>query len=73
VVAAHVMNGGRTIRGIILGDTNAEEFLPKLIELQSLGRFPLEKLVTYYDFADINTAIDDSLEGRAVKPILRFS
>jgi aryl-alcohol dehydrogenase len=71
-VTSHVMNGGRTIRGIILGDTNPEEFLPKLIELQALGRFPLEKLVTFYPFKDINRAIEDSLSGRCVKPILRF-
>ena len=71
-VTSHVMNGGRTIRGIILGDTNPEEFLPKLIELQALGRFPLEKLVTFYPFKDINRAIEDSLNGKCVKPILRF-
>ncbi|HEY1720661.1 MAG TPA: NAD(P)-dependent alcohol dehydrogenase [Magnetospirillaceae bacterium] len=71
-VASHVMNGGRTVRGIILGDTNAEEFLPKLIELYQLGRFPIDKLVTFYPFKDINRAIEDSLSGRAVKPILRF-
>ncbi len=71
-VTSHVMNGGRTIRGIILGDTNPEEFLPKLIELNALGRFPLEKLVTFYPFKDINRAIEDSLNGKCVKPILRF-
>jgi aryl-alcohol dehydrogenase len=69
---SHVMNGGRTIRGIILGDTNPEEFLPKLIELHALGRFPVEKLVTFYPFKEINRAIDDSLTGKCVKPILRF-
>jgi aryl-alcohol dehydrogenase len=71
-VPSHVMNGGRTIRGIILGDTNPEEFLPKLIELHALGRFPLEKLVTFYPFKNINQAIEDSLGGKCVKPILRF-
>ena len=71
-VTSHVMNGGRTIRGIILGDTNPEEFLPKLIELHGLGRFPLEKLVTFYPFKDINQAIEDSLAGKCVKPIVRF-
>jgi aryl-alcohol dehydrogenase len=71
-VTSHVMNGGRTIRGIILGDTNPEEFLPKLIELHALGRFPLERLVTFYPFKDINRAIEDSLSGKCVKPILRF-
>ena len=71
-VTSHVMNGGRTIRGIILGDTNPEEFLPKLIELHAIGRFPLEKLVTFYPFKDINRAIEDSLQGKCVKPIIRF-
>jgi aryl-alcohol dehydrogenase len=71
-VTSHVMNGGRTIRGIILGDTNPEEFLPKLIELYALGRFPLEKLVTFYSFKDVNRAIEDSLNGKCVKPVLRF-
>jgi aryl-alcohol dehydrogenase len=37
-----------------------------------LGRFPIEKLVTFYSFKDINKAIDDSLNGKCVKPILRF-
>jgi aryl-alcohol dehydrogenase len=69
----HVMTGGRTIRGIIEGDANPDVFLPKLIELQRLGRFPIEKLVTYYRFEDINKAIDDALSGAVVKPILRFS
>jgi len=71
-VPSFVMNGGRTVRGIILGDANPEEFLPKLIELHALGHFPVEKLVAFYPFAEVNRAIDDSLAGRCVKPVLRF-
>jgi aryl-alcohol dehydrogenase len=71
-VTSHVMNGGRTIRGIILGDTNPDEFLPKLIELQALGRFPIEKLITFYKFKDVNQAIEDSLAGKCIKPVLLF-
>jgi aryl-alcohol dehydrogenase len=36
------------------------------------GRFPLERLVTYYDFDQINQAVDDSEEGRTIKPILKL-
>jgi aryl-alcohol dehydrogenase len=67
-----IMVGGRTIRGIIEGDSNPEVFLPKLIELYMLGRFPFDKLVKFYPFEEINTAVDDALSGRTVKPILRF-
>jgi aryl-alcohol dehydrogenase len=66
----HVMTGGRTIRGIIEGDSNPDVFLPKLVELYRLGRFPIDQLVTFYPFAEINTAIDDALSGKVVKPIL---
>jgi aryl-alcohol dehydrogenase len=67
-----IMVGGRTIRGIIEGDSNPEVFLPKLIELYLLGRFPFDKLVKFYPFDEINAAVDDALGGRTVKPILRF-
>jgi aryl-alcohol dehydrogenase len=67
-----IMVGGRTIRGIIEGDSNPDVFLPKLIELFMLGRFPFDKLVEFYPFEAINTAVDDALSGRTVKPILRF-
>lgn len=68
----HVMTGGRTIRGIIEGDANPDVFLPKLIELYRLGRFPIDKLITFYPFADINKAIEDALSGKVIKPVLRF-
>jgi aryl-alcohol dehydrogenase len=69
----HVLTGGRTVRGIIEGDANPDAFLPKLIELHRLGRFPIDKLVTFYPFRDINRAIEDALNGKVVKPVLRFS
>jgi aryl-alcohol dehydrogenase len=34
------------------------------------GQFPIDKLVKKYDFADINTAFDDSASGAVVKPLL---
>jgi aryl-alcohol dehydrogenase len=42
------------------------------MELQRQGRFPLEKLVRFYDFAQINQAIDDSDQGITVKPVVRM-
>jgi aryl-alcohol dehydrogenase len=69
----HVMVGGRTIRGIIEGDANPEIFLPQLVDLYVKGRFPIDRLVTFYPFAEINQAVADQLDGRVVKPILRFA
>ena len=47
-------------------------FLQSLMELHRDGRFPVDKLVKFYDFADVNQAIHDSDSGRTVKPILRM-
>jgi aryl-alcohol dehydrogenase len=68
----HVLTGGRTIRGIIEGDANPDVFLPKLVDLFVKGKFPIDRLVTFYPFARINEAIADALSGKVVKPILRF-
>jgi len=63
---------GRTIRGILEGDSVPDIFIPQLVELIMQGRFPLARLVTYYDFDQINQAVFDSEEGRTIKPILKM-
>ena len=63
--------GRRTI-GIIQGDAVPQHFIPRLIELYRSGSFPLEGLVRFYDFTDINRAIADSRNGTIVKPVLRI-
>ena len=60
------------VRGIIEGDANPDVFLPKLVDLFVKGKFPIDRLVTFYPFARINDAIADALSGKVVKPILRF-
>ncbi|WP_436528871.1 NAD(P)-dependent alcohol dehydrogenase [Actinoplanes sp. HUAS TT8] len=67
-----VMAGGLNIRGVIEGDAVPADFLPHLIELQRAGRFPVEKLITTYPFADIEQAAQDTLTGKTVKPVLTF-
>jgi aryl-alcohol dehydrogenase len=63
---------GRTLRGIIEGDSIPAEFIPMLIELHRQGRFPFDRLIRPYRLSQINEAASDSLSGETVKPILRF-
>lgn len=67
-----VMIPGRRIMGIVQGDVVAKTFIPVLIDLYKQGRFPFDRLVRFYDFADINQAIEDSERGVTIKPILRI-
>ena len=61
---------GRTVRGILQGDSRPKDFIPKLIELQKRGQFPIEKLVKTYPLQDINLAIADMELGKVVKPVI---
>jgi aryl-alcohol dehydrogenase len=61
---------GRTIKGVIVGDGVPQRAIPRLIELYKSGRFPLESLVRFYDFSELNQAVEDSLLGRVVKPVV---
>lgn len=66
-----IMNG-RTVRGIIEGDAIPGLFIPKLIELYQQGRFPFDKMVTFYPFEEINAAVEDMQKGRVIKPVLKM-
>ena len=65
-----LMLGGRSIRGVVQGDSEPREFIPRLIELHRQGRFPLERLITLYPFEKIAEAMHDSETGAAIKPVL---
>lgn len=68
----HLMQGGRTIRGIGMGDAVPALLIPKLIELYRQGRFPFDRLVRFYPLDQINAAFADSQSGETVKPIIRM-
>lgn len=53
------------------GSSNPKEFIPQILKYYKEGRFPLDKLVSYYDFNDLEKAIDDMANGKCVKPVLR--
>jgi aryl-alcohol dehydrogenase len=68
--AITLMTQGLTVRGVIEGESRPDEFLPRLIELHARGRFPFERMLRAYPFAEINAAMADSEAGRVIKPVL---
>jgi aryl-alcohol dehydrogenase len=67
-----LMQNGKTIRGVVEGDSVPDVFIPQLVDLFMQGRFPIDKLVRFYPFAAINEAAADSEHGATIKPILRI-
>jgi aryl-alcohol dehydrogenase len=67
-----VLQNGREVRGVIQGDSLPKQFIPLLADHIAKGRFPIEKLITYYDLGQINQGAADSASGKAIKPVLRL-
>ncbi|MCP5265216.1 MAG: NAD(P)-dependent alcohol dehydrogenase [Burkholderiaceae bacterium] len=67
-----VMMNGKTIRGIIEGDSNPAELIPRLVGMFRRGDFPMDKLVRFYPFEQIRQAIADSESGETIKAVLRM-
>jgi aryl-alcohol dehydrogenase len=67
-----VLLQGKRVIGVMGGGGQTPMFLESLMTLQRDGRFPLQRLVKFYDFADVNRAVDDSDAGATVKPVLRM-
>jgi aryl-alcohol dehydrogenase len=63
---------GRTVRGIIQGESHPQTFIPKLVDFLLQDRMPIERMITFYPFADINRAAQDSSNGTTIKPVLRM-
>ena len=58
--------------GTVEGASNPPIFIPKLVQYFKEGKFPVDKLATYYPFDDIEKAMEDAHSGKSIKPILLF-
>ena len=68
-----ILVGGRVVRGIIEGESIPAHFLPRLFSFWQDGRFPVERMMTFYDFDQIDQAAHDAESGAVIKPVLRMS
>ncbi|MGI9272623.1 MAG: NAD(P)-dependent alcohol dehydrogenase [Woeseiaceae bacterium] len=62
---------GKSLRGVIQGDSVSKEFIPKLIEHWQRGEFPFNKLITEYSGIDnIEAAASAMASGDVIKPVV---
>jgi aryl-alcohol dehydrogenase len=71
-VENELMGAGKKLVGLVEGCSIPQVFIPKLLEYHRKGDFPYDKMLTFYDFKDINQAFDDTRAGKAVKAVLRM-
>jgi len=68
-----LMAEGKSMIGVIEGDSIPRVFIPQLIAYYKAGQFPFDKLIKFYEFDQINQAFEDSASGVTIKPVLKLS
>jgi aryl-alcohol dehydrogenase len=67
-----LMAEGKTIMGVIEGNSVPKLFIPQMVEYYRQGRFPVDRIMTFYDFDDIEQAYEDSTSGKCIKAVVRM-
>ena len=68
-----VMMPMRTIKGSCEGESDPKTFVPQLVRWYKEGRFPVDRILSFYDFGQIDQALADSRDGKIIKAVLRIS
>ena len=66
------MDDGKSLVGVIEGDSIPKLFLPKLLDYYRKGLFPIDKLMKFYSFKDINETQAASDRSECIKAVLRM-
>ena len=67
-----IMGESKQIIGLIEGDAIPQLVIPKLIKYFKKGKFPVDKLMKFYSFDQVNQAFDDFTSGKVIKPVITF-
>jgi aryl-alcohol dehydrogenase len=68
----NMMVKNQMVCAVTEGSVNYQEFIPKMVAWYKEGKFPINRLVKFYEFEDIEKAFADSKSGRTIKPILKM-
>ncbi|HAG73609.1 MAG TPA: acetoin dehydrogenase [Gammaproteobacteria bacterium] len=70
----HHLIAGRKIQGSWGGASNPDRDVPLMATLWKSGNFPIEELISQkrYSLSEINEALNDLAEGRALRPIIEI-
>lgn len=63
---------GRSWSYLIEGEAVPQTFIPQMIDWYKQGRFPIDRMISFYSFEQINQAFDDTKSGIATKAVLKM-
>jgi aryl-alcohol dehydrogenase len=71
-VENELMGPGKMLVGLVEGCSIPQVFILKLLDYYKKGMFPFDRLISYYDFRDIEQAFADTHQGKVIKAVLRM-
>jgi aryl-alcohol dehydrogenase len=71
-IQQELMGDGKNLISVLEGDSNPQVFIPKLIDYYKAGNFPFDKMITFYNFNEIDRAFADTHAGRTIKAVIRM-
>jgi len=63
---------GVGVKYVVEGDSDPQEFIPRMVGWYRDGKFPFDKLIRKFPFEQINEAVHSSESGEVIKPVLIF-
>jgi aryl-alcohol dehydrogenase len=70
---SYALLDGRSVRGLTMGESVPQQFVPMLIDHWRKGRFPVDRIVSTYPLADIDKAISAMRNHEIIKPVLAMT
>ncbi|KAF7114704.1 hypothetical protein CNMCM5793_009655 [Aspergillus hiratsukae] len=64
------MVSGKQYMGVVEGDVDPKEYVPKMVKWVGDGSLPLQKIVKFYKAEDFEQAISDMQSGETIKPVI---
>lgn len=73
LVLADLVSSCKTLKGVLYGQMNPREAMPRLLSMYEAGTIKLDELVTQkYKLDDINEAMRDLRDGRNIRGVITF-
>ncbi|KAL2848894.1 chaperonin 10-like protein [Aspergillus pseudoustus] len=64
------MVSGKKLLGSMEGGVLPEEYIPQMIQWYHAGKFPVDKLVRFFEVSAFGEAVEEMENGKTIKPIL---
>jgi len=67
------MIAGKQYRGVIEGESDKVEYIPKMIQWYREGKFPIDKMIKFMPAEQFEQGLHEMHTGETIKPVLLWS